>query len=145
MGGVHEETVVDAAPRAVWDVVTDYASYPKFFGEFKSAEVIDREGTAQIVEFTADYGKTMSYTLRIEHDETKLRTRWTYVGGDLKDSTGGWEFQDAGGGKTKILYDVDASVGFLVPKFVIDKLTKNNVPKMFDSLRAEVARRAGKK
>lgn len=141
---VHEEVVIDAPPRAVWDVVTDYASYPRFFPEFKTAEIVDREGTAVIVDFTADYGKTMSYTLRIEHDEPKLTTKWTYVGGDLKDSKGGWRFEDAGGGKTKVYYDVDAQVGFLVPKFVLDKLTKASIPKMFENLRAEVARR-GKK
>jgi ribosome-associated toxin RatA of RatAB toxin-antitoxin module len=140
----HAETVIDAAPRAVWDVVTDYTSYPKFFPEFKDAQVIDTEGAARIVEFTCDYGKTMNYTLRIEHDETKLTTRWTYVGGDLKDSKGGWSFQDAGPGKTKVLYDVDAQVGFFVPKFVVDKLTANNIPKMFEQLKAEVARRAKK-
>lgn len=141
---VHEEVVIDEPPRAVWDVVVDYENYPKFFPEFKSCQVIDRDGTAQIVEFSADYGKLVTYTLRIEHDEAKLKTRWSYVGGDLKDSTGGWEFQDAGGGKTRVLYDVDAAIGFFVPKFVVDRLTKGNVPKMFEQLKGEVARRAKK-
>ena len=69
----------------------------------------------------------MNYTLRIQHDETKLTTRWTYVGGDLKDSKGGWTFQEVGPGKTKVGYDVDAQVGFFVPKFVVDKLTASNI------------------
>ena len=87
---VHEEITIDApSPRAVWDVVVDYAKYPTLFPEFKNAEIVDREGTAQVVEFSCDYGKTVTYTLRIEHDEPKLTTRWSYVGGDLKDSTGG--------------------------------------------------------
>ncbi|HZU96476.1 MAG TPA: SRPBCC family protein [Planctomycetota bacterium] len=140
----HAEIVIDAPPRALYDVVVDYPSYPKFFPEFKEATVVDTEGSARIVEFTCDYGKTVNYTLRIEHDETKLKTRWTYVGGDLKDSKGGWEFQDAGNGKTKVLYDVDAQVGFFVPKFIVDKLTANNIPKMFEQLKGEVARRAKK-
>lgn len=140
----HAEVVLDFPPRAVWDVVTDYVNYPKFFPEFKTVEIVDSEGSAKIVDFTCDYGKMMQYTLRIEHDEAKLTTRWTYVGGDLKDSKGGWQFQDAGAGKTKVLYDVDASVGFFVPKFVVDKLTANNIPKMFEQLRGEVARRAKK-
>lgn len=141
---VHQEVVIDAPPRAVWDVVVDYVNYPKFFPEFKTAEIIDREGTAQIVDFSADYGKLMSYTLRIDHDEKNLTTKWTYVGGDLKDSKGGWKFAEAPGGKTHVTYDVDAQVGFLVPKFVLDKLTALSVPKMFENLKAEVARRAKK-
>jgi ribosome-associated toxin RatA of RatAB toxin-antitoxin module len=139
----HAETVVDAPPRAVWDVVTDYTKYPTFFPEFKKVEIIDTDGTAKIVEFTCDFGKTTTYTLRIEHDEAKLTTKWTYVGGDLKDSVGGWQFQDAGG-KTKVSYEVDAKVGFFVPKMISDKLVANNIPKMFEQLKGEVARRAKK-
>jgi ribosome-associated toxin RatA of RatAB toxin-antitoxin module len=140
----HTEQVLDFPAKAIWDVVTDYTSYPKFFPEFKTAEIVDTEGTAKIVDFSCDYGKTVNYTLRIEHDEANLTTRWSYVGGDLKDSKGGWKFVDLGSGKTKVVYDVDAQVGFFVPKFIVDKLTANNIPKMFEQLKGEVARRAKK-
>jgi ribosome-associated toxin RatA of RatAB toxin-antitoxin module len=138
---VHEEVVLDGEPRAVYDVVTDYEGYPRFFPEFRQATILDRDGGALVVEFTADYGKELSYTLRIEHDEARLATHWTYVGGDLKDSRGGWRFLDAGGGRTRAVYDLDVQVGFLVPKMIVQKLTRMNVPRMFDQLRAEVARR----
>ena len=140
----HQDVVLDFAPRAVFDVVTDYTKYPSFFPEFKNVEIVDTEGSAKIVEFTCDFGKTVTYTLRIEHDEAKLTTRWSYVGGDLKDSVGGWTFQDVGGGKTKVGYDVDAKVGFFVPKMISDKLVANNIPKMFEQLKAECTRRAKK-
>ena len=141
---VHQESTIDAAPRACWDVVTDYEKYPGFFPEFKGVTIIDTDGAAKIVEFSCDYGKVVNYTLRIEHDEPNLTTRWTYVGGDLKDSVGGWQFK-ADGAKTKVLYDVDVKVAFAVPKFISDRLIANNIPKMFDQLRGEVAKRSQKK
>ncbi|MBI3722939.1 SRPBCC family protein [bacterium] len=140
MAGMHQDTIVDAPPRAVWDVVTDYESYPRFFPEFTEVSIIDTDGTAKIVEFTCDFGKKVTYTLRIEHDEKNLTTRWTYVGGDLKDSQGGWQFKEEGG-KTKVGYDVDAKVGFFVPKMISDRLVANNVPKMFEQLKGEVQKR----
>ena len=137
------DTVVDAPARAVFDVVTDYEKYPSFFPEFKEVSIIDTDGTAKVVEFTCDFGKTVNYTLRIDQDEKNLTTRWTFVGGDLKDSVGGWKFV-ADGAKTKVTYEVDVKVGFFVPKMISDKLVANNIPKMFEQLKGEVARRAKK-
>ena len=63
------DTMIDAPPRAIFDVVTDYEKYPSFFPEFKECSIIDTDGNAKVVEFTCDFGKTVTYTLRIEHDE----------------------------------------------------------------------------
>ena len=140
MAGVQQSIVIDAPPRAVYDTVVDYESYPKFFPEFSKVVIEDRDGTAQVVEFTCDYGKVVSYTLRIDHDEKNLKTSWTYVGGDLKDSTGSWTFVAEGNG-TRVQYSVNAVVGFFVPKFISDRLVANNVPKMLEQLKGEVMKR----
>lgn len=144
MAGVQQQIVIEAPPRAVYDVVVDYESYPKFMPEMKQVVIEDREGTAQVVEFTCDYGKTMTYSLRIEHDEAALSTRWTYVGGDLKDSTGGWRFVAEPNGGTRVHYDVNVTVGFMVPKFISDRLIGGSVPKMLEQVKNEVLKRAKK-
>ena len=143
MAGVQQTIVIDAPPRAVYDTVVDYEKYPTYMPEMKEVVILEREGTAQVVEFNCDFGKKMSYTLRIEHDEPGLKTRWTYVGGDLKDSTGGWTFVAEGKG-TKVLYEVSVAVGFLVPKFISDRLIGSSVPKMLEQLKGEVAKRQKK-
>jgi coenzyme Q-binding protein COQ10 len=132
---------VPAPPQLVYDTVTDYERYPEFFSEFREVTVLDREGDALIVDFSANYGKLVSYTLRIEHDPGALTTRWSYVGGDLKDSQGGWRFSDDGSGQTHIDYEVSIRVGFFVPKMVSDRLIAQGVPAMFTQLKTEVARR----
>ena len=133
--------MIDAPPRAVYDVVVDYENYPKYMPEMLKVTIEDREGTAQIVEFCCDFGKKMTYSLRIDHDEANLKTHWTYVGGDLKDSTGGWRFVPELNG-TRVFYEVNVTVGFLVPKFISDRLIGGSVPKMLEQLKVEVARRA---
>jgi ribosome-associated toxin RatA of RatAB toxin-antitoxin module len=144
MAGVTQEIVIDAPPRAVYDTVIDYEKYPTFMPEMKNVIIEDREGSAQIVEFTCDFGKSTTYTLRIEHDEKNLATSWTYVGGDLKDSTGGWKFVPEGNG-TRVQYNVNVTVGFMVPKFISDRLIGGSVPKMLEQVKGEVQRRLAKK
>lgn len=132
---------VDAPPRQVYDVVTDYENYPSFFKEFKEATILDREDGALIVEFTCDYGMKVSYTLRIEHDEEQLKTSWTYVGGALKNSIGGWHFVDDGKGGTEVHYHIGAEVSIMVPKMISNRLISHSIPKMFEQLDEEVTRR----
>jgi uncharacterized membrane protein len=143
MAGVQQQISIDAPPRAVYDTVVDYENYPRFFPEFSAVTIEDRDGDAQVVEFNCDFGKKVVYTLRIEHDAKGLRTSWTYVGGDLKDSVGSWKFVADGTG-TKVLYEVNVTVGFFVPKFISDKLVASNVPKMLEQLKAEVMKRQKK-
>lgn len=143
MEPVRKQHVIDAPPRLVYDIVTDYENYPSVFPEFKEAIVLDTDGTATIVEFTVDFGKSVSYTLRIDHDEEALKTEWTYVGGDLKNSVGGWHFQDNGEGGTKIDYHVGVEVGFFVPRAISDRLVSRNIPEMFKQLDKAVAARRG--
>lgn len=134
--------IANTPPRLVYDVVTDYENYPSFFKEFKEAVVLDKEDSAVVVEFTCDYGMKVSYTLRIEHDEAQLKTSWTYVGGALKNSEGGWHFLDDGKGGTDIRYQVAAEVSIMVPKMISNRLISHSIPKMFDQLEEELARRA---
>lgn len=141
MDFVERDFHIKAPPQLCYDTVTDYESYPNYFPEFSSVIVLDKEDGADIVEFTANYGKEVEYTLRIAHDDKALKTSWTYVGGGLKDSQGGWSFEDDGQGGTNIHYRIAVQVGFFVPKMVSDRLISSNIPKMFQQLSDEVARR----
>jgi len=140
---VVQQTNIPATPQSVYAVVTDYEAYPNFFPEFTESMILDTEADGtRIVEFVADFGKKTSYTLRIEHDDSKHTTSWTYVGGDLKDSKGGWTLSDDGKGGTDITYRIGVKVGFFVPKTISDALISRNVPTMFKQLAEEVKRRA---
>lgn len=147
MPKVTRDTVIaGATPKELYDVVVDYASYPRFFKDFTRCVVKERQGSVQTVEFFARVIKEVSYTLRIDHDEEKLTTRWTFVKGKLvSDSKGGWRFSEAPGG-ARIDYDAEIEVKApLLPRMIKNKIQdmilNKSIATMFTQLEAEVRRR----
>ena len=54
-------------PRELFDIVTDYDHYPRFFPEFTGVRVVSRDGDKVRVEFRAKMVKEVRYTLDIVH------------------------------------------------------------------------------
>lgn len=128
-------------PRELYDVVTDYESYPRFFRDFTRVAVQARDGDTLTVEFSAKVVKEVSYTLRIAHDPAALSTRWTFVRGQLvTDSKGGWRFSETPGG-ARIDYDAEIEVNAPLPKFILNKIQdailNKSIATMFDQLERE--------
>jgi ribosome-associated toxin RatA of RatAB toxin-antitoxin module len=143
-----EYVVRGAKPREVYDIVTDYPAYPRFFPDFTGCRVLERDGGRQRVEFVAKVVVEVRYVLDILHDEEKLTTSWTFVEGKVvSDSVGGWSFFPQGE-DTLIKYRAGLAVKApLPPKFVINKISNalmgTSIPAMFKALDREVgARRA---
>lgn len=142
-----EYVVRGATPREVYDVVTDYACYPRVFPDFTGCKVLARDGGRQRVEFVAKIVVEVRYVLDIVHDEEKLTTSWTFVEGKVvSDSVGGWAFF-AQGDDTLIKYRAGLAVKAPLPKFVINKISNalmgTSIPAMFKALDREVAARRG--
>tara|TARA_R110002072_G_scaffold44553_3_gene124547 strand:+ start:945 stop:1394 length:450 start_codon:yes stop_codon:yes gene_type:complete len=147
MPKVTRETVIaGATPRELYDVVVDYESYPRFFEDFTRCVIKERQGSTQTVEFFARVIKEVSYTLKIEHDEEQLTTRWTFVRGKLvSQSKGGWRFSETPSG-TRIDYDAEIEVKApLVPRMIKNKIQdmilNKSIATMFTQLEAEARRR----
>lgn len=142
--GTAEETrIIDAPPRAVFEVITDFEAYPRIFPEFREVEVLEDEGEEAVVRFRAHFGIDLDYTLRIKRSFPAVS--WTLVEGDLKDSQGSWSLVAEGEGTTRVTYRLAAAVGFYVPRFVSDRLVAASLPPTLDKLAAEVARRLRKR
>ncbi|MGE0712725.1 MAG: type II toxin-antitoxin system RatA family toxin [Planctomycetota bacterium] len=147
MPKVSRETVIQGAtPRELYDVVTDYESYPRFFSDFTRCQVHRKDGPVWSVEFFAKVIKEVSYTLEITHDEQALTTRWTFVRGKLvSDSKGGWRFSEAPGG-ARVDYEAEIEVNApLLPRMIKDKIQdailNKSIASMFTQLEAEARRR----
>lgn len=140
-----EYLVRGVAPRAVYDIVTDYACYPRIFPEFTGCRVLGAEGAVQRVEFRARVVVEVRYVLDIVHDPEALTTRWTFVEGEVVSaSEGGWRFVAEGDG-TRIHYRAGMAVRAPLPKFVINKVSNalmgTSIPNMFRSLEREAQAR----
>jgi len=140
-----EHTIRGVAPRLVYQVVTDYAAYPRIFPELTAARVLAEDGPRKRVEFRARVVVAVRYVLDIIHDAEMLTTRWTFVEGEVvSDSEGGWSFS---GDESAVHIRYRAGMAFRapLPKFVINKISNalmgTSIPNMFRALEREALAR----
>jgi len=140
-----EHVIRGAPPHAAYEVVTDYACYPRIFPEFTSVRVVSENGAHKEVEFRARVVVEVKYVIDIVHNPAKLSTSWSFVSGEVvSDSVGGWDF--SGETDTTIRYHAGIAVRVPLPKFVINKVSNalmgTSIPNMFRALEREVHARA---
>lgn len=134
-----------APAEVVYEVVTDYESYPEFLPMIKETEILERQDNVVVCKFSIFVVKNFEYVLRLEHDPPH-KTRWTYVRGDFKNSEGGWDFEPIDEVSCRVTYSVDMDMGFFVPKIISKQVVSASLPSMLTSIqkRAEAVFR-GKK
>lgn len=107
-----------AAPaHDVFEVITDFESYPEFIPEVSYAAILEETKDYFIVEFRINLGRSFTYVLKFApkpYDSIK----WTYVRGDFRDNSGSWTFKEKNG-QTEAVYEVSVDLGHLVPKFLM--------------------------
>lgn len=129
MPGAQSSIVMDVPPKAIYDVVLDFESYPEFLKDVKDASV-EKKGAKIIATFEISVIKRIRYTLAFTTVPAKKVT-WTFVKGDLfKDNRGSWDFQEVKKGQTKTTYAVEVDFGFPVPGMITNKLVGSNLPDM---------------
>lgn len=109
-------TTVDAPPERVMAVIEDFAAYPEWAGEVRSAEVTDigANGRPTEVRFVMDAGVIKDeYTLRYEWSGAE-RVTWSLVEGKvLTELDGSYELTATPSGGTEVTYRL--SVGIVMP------------------------------
>lgn len=151
MPGVTRNTTLQGVtPQELYDVVTDYESYPRYFTDFTGVRVLEKQGDLWTVEFKAKVVVEISYTLKIQHDPTKLTTRWTFLRGSMvTDSRGGWSFSAPPAGGARIDYEASIEVNAPLPGFVKNKIQdailNRSIATMFTQLEAEARKRRAQK
>ena len=126
------------AAEKFYRVVTDYRSYPQFMDGVDDTRIIEETPEGARVEYSLNIVKQFNYQLQLAHDYPH-RVSWELLSGDLfKNNSGYWEFQDLSEGKTRVTYGIAAEFKLFVPKIVVNKVIKHNLPKLF----ADVYRRA---
>jgi len=137
--------VAQASPAEVYAVVTDFASYPRFFPEFTATRVLETVGTRVRVEFNVQVVVAARYVLDLVCDPNAHTVDWTFVEGTIiTDSRGSWRFTSEGAG-TRLDYSAALEVKAPLPGFVLrkisDAIVSASLPAMFASITREVAAR----
>jgi uncharacterized membrane protein len=111
--GGSASVVIDAPLDEVWAVVEDVLTAPEWQGGLDGMRALDRdaEGRPTLVETENDIKvRKVKSQVRFAY-EGPGRLSWTQVKGDMKSVEGAWELEDAGDGRTKATYVLDADPG----------------------------------
>lgn len=129
MPGTETSIVIQASPKTVFDVITDFEKYPEFLSDVKDV-VVHKKGKEMEVTFEISVIKKIRYKLHFSLVPNK-KVSWTFVEGDVfKDNNGFWELEEVKKGTTNARYYIDIEFGFLVPSMITKKLIGSNLPSM---------------
>jgi ribosome-associated toxin RatA of RatAB toxin-antitoxin module len=139
MAKVERSVEINAPVEKVWKVISDYEKYPEFLRESKRVTVSNRtDKGCRIANEISVAGATVKYTLdMVETVPTKIR--WSLVEGQfMKSNNGGWDLVSLGPNKTRADYQIELSVGMLVPKTILNALVDSNLPEMFAAFKKRI-------
>jgi ribosome-associated toxin RatA of RatAB toxin-antitoxin module len=134
---------IDASPQACFDALTDYEHLPEWQGAVHAARVLERDerGRGAIVEYEVDAKvKTVRYRLRQVYDEPH-RLGSEYLGGDFRDFSGEWRFEERHSGRTLAMLDLAIDPGRLVPRPVRALIAEAVMGRALTELKAHVEAR----
>ena len=110
-----------APPQRVFDIVTDFDTYPLWAADLKEVAVEERddEGRATRVRFrAAAFGRSTTYTLAYNYDEAPGRLSWVQTSGDITARVDGtYEFEPVEGG-TEVAYHLEVDLKMPLPGFI---------------------------
>jgi ribosome-associated toxin RatA of RatAB toxin-antitoxin module len=128
------EIDIHAPLETVYDIITDFESYPEFLSETKEVEVVHSTGKSATVLFKINLIRKIIYTLEIKMTPHKTVT-WHLVEGDLmKKNSGKWKLTEKKG-VTNAHYEIDMEFSGLVPKAISNKLIGSSLPTMMKAFR----------
>lgn len=127
---VKREVLFNAPIEKVYEVIRDFESYPEFIPSTKSAhEEQGRDGPE--VDFSLQVIKPIRYRLKFHCEEPNL-IEWTLVKGELmKKNSGAWRLKSTGAHTTHADYEIDIEFGWMVPKMIVEELTRIQLPELF--------------
>src|SRR2546423_2835339 len=137
-----ESIEIQATPDAIFQVMTDIDSFPKWMDEFKEATVLDRDdqGRPARASFELDAKiKTVRYVLAYSYPEGGLAWE-SEEGGDVKLIKGSYLLSPApsGGEATTVTYNFEIDPGFPVPSFIRRQAVKMIVSRALGGLKKRV-------
>lgn len=153
--------LVDASPRAIWDMVRDFPSYPKTMPYIEASELLGSEDGGVLYAYNRlapplvdkrDY--TLKFTDESDWQEGKgyLKLAWTAVEGRgpapiegvvrVRVNVGYWKLEPRDGGKrTLVSYYVFTDPAGAVPRFLVNMANTSAIPDLFRAVKRHARER----
>ena len=136
---------VDAAPDAVFAVVTDFDNYDRWVADVKHVDVLERDaqGRPLEVEFrAAAFGRSTTYALRYDYSRAPGEISWHQTEGDITETMDGMYRFEADEEGTRVTYDLEVELLVPIPAFIKARAAHRIQAQALDELKARVEQRA---
>ncbi|MDB5036476.1 MAG: putative oligoketide cyclase/dehydratase or lipid transport protein YfjG [Bacteriovoracaceae bacterium] len=131
---IERKIKIKAPIEIVYQVVRNFQEYPEFLSTTHSAKEKKLKTGVQ-VDFSVTVIKAIHYTLKFELEEPTL-VAWEFVKGDLmKKNSGSWKLKSLSKNLTEATYSIDIDFGWMVPKMIIEQVTKIQLPETLDAFK----------
>jgi ribosome-associated toxin RatA of RatAB toxin-antitoxin module len=151
LGKYEAKVLVQASPKAVWSVLTDYANLSKFIPNLASSKVLENKGNRKVIE-QIDSRQVFLINVR---SRTKLAIQETFqkqinfqmVDGDLESLQGYWKMELVstypGAKPTQVLitHNVNAQPKSSVPQSTFYDIFKGSLSETLAAVSSEIKRR----
>lgn len=138
-------TLVEAKPREVWAVMTDFEHMAEFISNLKSSQVIARSGTSSLT--VEQHGRAgvgpLSFALDSVREIQMKPFEWIrskLLSGSMKRFDGITRISEEGG-RTRVQYHSDAISGVWIPPVIGRKLIEDEAREQFTQMMQEILRR----
>ncbi len=132
--------------RRVWEVASDFASFPRFMPDVESLTILERGEGWEVSEWVARLqGRTIRWCERADFDPAAYRIRYRQTQGDLKKFEGEWRFDPAGADGEETLFTLTCEFEFGIPVLaallnpVAARAIRSNLESMMEAIEREAA------
>jgi len=138
---------VNAAPEAIWSVLTDCDHAAGFIPGVKHCHRVQTapDGSWEIIEQEARYSwymPTVRCVVRLDYKRPQ-RIDFKRISGDLKEGSGDWQLlpqghtdgASAAGAPTIVEYELNVEPGFWVPRGLLRHSLRSELPEALTALR----------
>lgn len=145
-----EVTRLVGAPRdAVWNIASDFPSFPKFMPDVESLRVVERGDGWEVSEWVARLqGRKIRWAERADFDRVNYRICYKQTAGDLKKFEGEWRFDEADGQRTLFTLTCDFDFGIPVVAALLNPVAaraiRANLEQMMESIERQVKEKGAK-
>jgi len=150
---------INAPPRRVFFVLTDYTRYPDFMPHFVECRVLSRVENVQLIFQRLRISEAYHFLLKDRYHvvrnvlpspgegDKRYRIEWSLDAAAMQNmqvddavatrlNTGYWDLQESDGGSaTQIRYYLRADPGGAIPKFFANQGTVQSIPAVIDAVR----------
>jgi uncharacterized protein YndB with AHSA1/START domain len=142
-GRIRAAILIPASPQAIWSVMTDCHQALTFVPGLKRCRRLDgaSDGRWADIEHEVRYSwllPEVRYVFRADYDRPH-RIDFHRISGDLKAEEGTWLLTPtADGSSTLVQYDVYIDPGFWIPRFLVTRSLRRDLPAALTGLRDRV-------